>query len=306
MVEQPGSGAERPRVVVGVDGSSQARAALVWAVAAAARREADLLVIATFAVEVYWGDPHLLDERHVRTVRADTETGVRALVDEVLEESGSAPPGVEVVVSAGPPAGVLVDASEGAALVVVGSRGRGAVRSTVLGSVALHCVTHARCPVVVVRPRADGALRPPRVAVGLDGSATSQAALDRAAEEAARAGGEVLAVAAYSPGSYWGDAYQVLVPPPEQLREDAARGAEAMADAARMPGGPVVRTEAVEGAAGDVLVRAAEGADLLVVGSRGRGALRGILLGSVALHCVLHAPCPVLVVHPDRAGASTG
>src|SRR5215207_7327075 len=109
-----------------------------------------------------------------------------------------------------------------------------------------------------------------------------------------------------SPRSYWSDAYQVLVPPPEQLREDAARGAEAMADAARMPGGPVVRTEAAEGAAGDVLVRAAKGADLLVVGSRGRGALRGILLGSVALHCVLHAPSPVLVVHPDRAGASTG
>ena len=98
----------------------------------------------------------------------------------------------------------------------------------------------------------------------------------------------------------------MLVPPPDQLREDAARGAETMAAAARMPGGPVVRTEAVEGAAGEVLVRAGEGADLLVVGSRGRGAVRGILLGSVALHCVLHAPCPVLVVHHDRAGAPTG
>ncbi|HET6394992.1 MAG TPA: universal stress protein, partial [Blastococcus sp.] len=193
-----------------------------------------------------------------------------------------------------------------AALLVVGNRGRGPVRSTVLGSVALHCVTHARCPVVVVHPRSDAGLRPRRVVVGVDGSPVAQSALDRAAEEAARIGGEVLAVAAYSPESYWSDAYEVLVPPTEQLRADAARGAEMMADKVRMPGGPVVRTEVVEGAAGDVLVRVAEGAELLVVGGRGRGTLRGMLLGSVALHCVLHAPCPVMVVHPDRDGASRG
>jgi nucleotide-binding universal stress UspA family protein len=70
----------------------------------------------------------------------------------------------------------------------------------------------------------------------------------------------------------------------------------------RMPGGPTSRVEAVEGPAGDVLVRAAEGAELLVVGGRGRGALRGMLLGSVALHCVLHAPCPVLVLRPSDRG----
>jgi nucleotide-binding universal stress UspA family protein len=219
----------------------------------------------------------------------------------VLGGAGTGPVDVDVVVAAGSPAGVLVDASDGAALLVVGSRGRGPVRSTVLGSVALHCVTHARCPVVVVHPRGDARPGPPRVVVGLDGSPASQAALDRAAEEAARIGGDVLAVAAYSPGSYWSDVYEVLVPPPDQLRADVARGSEAMAAVARMPGGPDIRVEVAEGAAGDVLVRQAEGADLLVVGGRGRGALSGMLLGSVALHCVLHAPCPVMVVRPGRA-----
>jgi nucleotide-binding universal stress UspA family protein len=48
-----------------------------------------------------------------------------------------------------------------------------------------------------------------------------------------------------------------------------------------------------------VLLQRARSADLLVVGSRGRGAFRGLLLGSVALHCAMHAPCPVLVVHPQ-------
>ena len=61
-----------------------------------------------------------------------------------------------------------------------------------------------------------------------------------------------------------------------------------------------VATTAVEGPAGEVLVHAAEGADLLVVGGRGHGAIRGMLLGSVALHCVVHAPGPVMVVRADK------
>ena len=293
-------GADAVRVVVGVDGSPGARAALVWAMADAARRGAAVEVVSAFPVEIYWGDPVLIDERRIEAVRADTEVRVRALVDEVRSEAGGGDVVVDVTVVSGPAAHGLLTAADGADLVVVGSRGRGSVASTVLGSVALHAVTHARCPVVVVHPRAETSASP-RVVVGVDGSDASREALARAVAEAALLDADVTAVAAYTLRSYWSGAYQAAVPPVERLREAVRSQAEDMVKAIGAPA--TVGVLPVEGPAGDRLVRAAEGAELLVVGSRGRGAVRGMLLGSVALHCVIHAPCPVMVVPSGRSGA---
>ena len=291
-------------VVVGVDGSPGSRAALLWAMAYAGRRGAELRVLSAFPVETYWGDPMLMDERRIEAVRSDTEGRVRELADEVRSQSGAASVAVDVMVVPGPAAHGVLAAAEGADLLVVGSRWRGSVRSTVLGSVALHAVTHARCPVVVVHPRLDSGSTAPRVVVGIDGSDGSRQALARAVAEAGRLDAEVTAVAAYTLRSYWSGAYQAVVPPVERLREAVRSDAEAMV--AEVGGGATVRVLPVEGAAGDTLVRAAEGADLLVVGGRGRGAVRGMLLGSVALHCVVNAPCPVMVVPAGRPGAAVG
>jgi nucleotide-binding universal stress UspA family protein len=299
------------RIVVGVDGSPGSRAALVWALDAAAATGDSVQVVATFPVEFYWADPNLMDERRIEAVRADTGARVRALVDEAMADrrtTGDVP--VDVVVAAGRAAEQLVRSAEHADLLVVGSRGRGAVRSTVLGSVALHCVTHARGAVVVVHPRAAAPLRPPRVVVGLDGSDSSGSVLARALLETARIGGELTVVAAYSAATHWSDAYEALVPPVAELREDVRQRADRLvADAlAALPpdGAPAVQVLPVEGAPGEVLVRQAEGAELLVVGGRGHGALRGVLLGSVALNCVIHGPCPVMVVRPGVAAATVG
>lgn len=294
------------RIVVGLDGSPGARDALVWALAAAARSGSDLEVVAAFPVDFYWTDPYLLDTRRIDTIRSDTEARARAFVAEALSDPevaalplASAVP-IEFVVVAGAPADYLVQRSDGAELLVVGSRGRGGVRSTLLGSVALHCSTHARCPVVVVHP----SLRPAsaRVVVGIDDSAVSRAALVRAVEEAARLGCEVEAVVAYQALDYWSDMYAVMAPPLGEAHEQARRRAEGivaevLGDAAEAG----VRVVADRGPAGDVLARQAEGAVLLVVGSRSRSRLEGMLLGSVALHCVVHAHCPVMVVHPEPA-----
>jgi len=290
------------RVVVGVDGSPGGRTALEWAMADAARREARLLVVSAFPVEVYWADPNLIDDRRITAAGADTEARVTALVDAVAAESGGPRVPVDILVLPGPASHHVLAAAEGADLLVVGSRGRGPVKSTVLGSVALHAVTHARFPVVVVHPAARTPAAAARVVVGLDGSDASRVALEWALAEAGRLGAEVTAVAAYSPASYWSDVYEIIIPSPEQLRQDAQRGAEAMVSEAS-PAVPV-RATALEGPAGEVLVAAAEDADLLVAGGRGHGAIRGMLLGSVALHCVVHASGPVVVVPVGRGGAA--
>jgi nucleotide-binding universal stress UspA family protein len=305
-----GAPATDRRVVVGVDGSPGSRAALGWALAAAARKDAVLAVVSAFPVDFYWIDPYLLDQGRIDSVRADTEARARELVEEVrLEPAVAAVPGtstvaVEVIVVPGVPAEHLVQLADGATLLVIGSRGRGAVRSTLLGSVALHCATHATCPVVVVHPVASTAVS--RVVVGLDGSPAARAALRQAVGAAAELGAEVEAVAAHQQPNYWSDAYGVLPESPAEVRNAARRRAEAtvaevLGDGPRVP----VQVVTVEGPAAAALVERADGAALLVVGSRSRSRLPGMVLGSVALHCAVRAPCPVMVVHlQPEAGRS--
>ena len=84
-------------------------------------------------------------------------------------------------------------------------------------------------------------------------------------------------------------------------------GDEVLAERPEQEGGlPAIRTEDHVGPAGAMLIDRARTADLLVVGSRGRGAFRGLLLGSVALHCAMHALCPVMVVHAPRSRTAGG
>ncbi|MGY1616197.1 universal stress protein [Geodermatophilus sp. SYSU D00691] len=294
------------RIVVGIDGSAGARAALAWALAEAARRGAGLEVVSAFPVDFYWADPYLLDTARIDEIRADTEARARAAVEEVRAEVGTADDvDVQVLVVAGPPSGHLVQRSAEADLLVVGSRGRGGVRSTVAGSVALHCAAHARCPVVVVHPGAAAA--PSRVVVGLDGSDHARAALLTAVAQAEPLGARVDAVLAYEAPNYWSDLYAVMAPPPGESREHAQQRGEAvvrdlLGQEALDRG--AVRVVVVEGHPGPVLVREAAGARLLVVGSRSRNQLQGVVLGSAALHCVMHAPCPVMVVHRQPGDAA--
>lgn len=141
---------------------------------------------------------------------------------------------------------------------------------------------------------------PGRIVVGVDGSAHSVAALHWALRQAVLTGAHVDAVAgwhttpmvgAYAPVAY---ADIDLTGP----TGDTARAAVADAVAAT-PGATdlTVNIHVARGYPAMLLLEAAEGADLLVVGSRGHSELTGMLLGSVGLHCASHAPCPVLIVH---------
>jgi nucleotide-binding universal stress UspA family protein len=145
-----------------------------------------------------------------------------------------------------------------------------------------------------------------RVVVGVDGSAGSRAALVHALQDAARRGAAVDVVAAFEPPEYWVSLYGALVIPIAEVREGVRRDTERFVQdvtyelAGRLAGMPPVTVHVVPGGAAAALLRAAEGADLLVVGSRGHGTVGSMLLGSVSLSCALHAPCPVTVVHAVR------
>jgi nucleotide-binding universal stress UspA family protein len=138
-----------------------------------------------------------------------------------------------------------------------------------------------------------------RIVVGVDGSASSQAALAWAVRQAALTGAAVEAVMAWHYPIMIHRAAWALVTAEDEAEVEglvASELSDAIA-AATVPDGPVKVSAAVRtGNAAQVLLAAADGADLLVVGSRGRGGFAGALLGSVSQHCVRHAPCPVVVI----------
>ncbi|HLI53683.1 MAG TPA: universal stress protein [Acidimicrobiales bacterium] len=135
------------------------------------------------------------------------------------------------------------------------------------------------------------------VVVGVDGSESSSAALRWAADEARLRGATLKVVEAWHIPSVGYGAYVAIPEGFEDWAKEAAASleeqlAEVLGDE---PGVTVVR-EVVEGPAAKVILDAAEGAELLVVGSRGRGGFSGLLLGSVSAHVAHHAPCPVTIV----------
>lgn len=139
------------QVVVGVDGSDQSLEALAYASAEAARWGGSLRVVAAFESTGMFGDRYGLPIPVSDQTIADRLTeDTTALVKKALESLAEPPP-TQVVVEVGRASAVLVAESERADLLVVGHRGHGGVTGAVLGSVALHCVSHARCPVTVVR-----------------------------------------------------------------------------------------------------------------------------------------------------------
>ncbi len=133
-----------------------------------------------------------------------------------------------------------------------------------------------------------------RIVVGVDGSEASRAALDWALDEARRRQAQVDVIHAWHAPYSYGYAYlsELSDEPMEQEAKELVESLLKTADTS----GLTVDTIIAHGGSAGVLVEAAKGASLLVVGSRGRGGFTGLLLGSVSQQCVHHAPCPVVVV----------
>lgn len=144
-----------------------------------------------------------------------------------------------------------------------------------------------------------------RIVVGVDGSDSSREALRWAIHQAKLTGAEVDVVTAWRyPSTYgWGPVDDAAA----DLERDAKKTlVEALTEVSGLEPEVPVRPLVAEGHAAEVLLRAAEGADLLVVGSRGHGGFASALVGSVSMYCVSHAHCPVLVLRNGHDTARAG
>ncbi len=143
-----------------------------------------------------------------------------------------------------------------------------------------------------------------RIVVGVDGSAGSLAALAWSVDEALAHDATLVCVVAWEPPVVYGSGFAPVPSlPPDGAYEDAAGTQldEALQRVLADREPPGIERLVVEGPPGEVLLSASEGADLLVVGSRGHGTIVGILLGSVSQHCAHHAHCPVVIIpNPER------
>ncbi|MBO3752185.1 universal stress protein [Streptosporangiaceae bacterium NEAU-GS5] len=281
------------QIVVGVDGSPAALSAVEWAAADAARIDATLKIV--YALD---RSPYEVTRSALAMPDQLTLEGTR-VVAAAAERARERHPWITVTteVREGHPAKVLRDCAMGAAEVVVGSRGLGGFARALLGSVSIHVAGQAACPVVVVR----AGEREPRgeVVVGIDDGPDCEPAIAYAFEQAARRGVPLRAVYA------WRAPVHVYAPEVAYDMDEITTAQHHMAKQKLTPfqeKHPRVQVaEDVRCAHPvDALVDAAEGADLVVVGSHGRGAFGSMLLGSVGHGVLHHTSCPVAVVPADE------
>lgn len=273
---------QNPQIVAGVDDGAAASSGLRWAVAEAGRRSADLHVIRGLSPSGRADSPGS-EESAAATAREELE----ALLDKEARPELS-PERVTAAVVTTDVATELVAAAHDAQLLVLGSTVRHETVAALVGSVARHCTEHAPCPVVLVRPDAplsgDG-----RIIVGLDTSLGGAEALKWAVAEGARRGSAVTAVFAYDEPTGPGG-----VEAKRTAEDELEMSVRSVVGHRELP--VHLDAKVVAGEPGDVLAQSAEGADLLVVGHRRRGAVARALLGSVSRHCARTASCPVVVV----------
>lgn len=272
-----------PRVIVGVDGSEQALAAVRVAAVEAERRKTQLHVVHAFIwPSLHVGVGPVADDMPGTGLRHHAEDLVAEAVTAAREAAPGVPVSTAIIDGAATP--VLLAESNEAALLVLGDRGLGAISGLIIGSVAVHAAAHAHCPVLVVR---DSAPADGPVVVGVDGSAHSQLALGFAFEASSARRAELV------PVLVWPE----RAPDPDGrllLGESLAGWQERFPDV-------VVRPELLRGNPRHALVERAKNAQLVVVGARGRDTFKGLVLGSVSQTLLYHAASPVAVVRASLA-----
>jgi nucleotide-binding universal stress UspA family protein len=288
-------------IIVGVDGSPASDAAVSWAAHDAVMRGVPLtLMHVQDPIARTWSQAKVLEE--VAGWQEAEGRGVLAnaskIAHDIANDTSQITINGELQFSA--PGPTLVDRSEDAELIVVGTDGRGALARGLLGSVSSGLVRHARCPVAVIH---DGEPRMPHptnapVLVGVDGSSASELATEIAFDEASRRHVDLIALHAWSnkelvevPGVDW----------PAVKAEEERHMSEALSGwQERYPDVTVSKLLVCDRPA-RALVETSQSAQLVVLGSHGRGRLAGTLLGSVSNAVVQSVRVPVIVARPVEA-----
>ena len=273
-----------PAVVVGYDGSAMARAALLFAADEAVRRDRPLRVLCA-----HEGDPGLIGVTEAEDLLAEAA----ALVQPVI-------PANRVVLKDphGAANAELIAESAGAELVVVG-RGDLGHLGAVLGSVALDAVSGAACPVVVVSD--DDKPHVPHtgpVVVGVDLAGGAAEPLTEGFAEARLRGRDLVVLHAWQDNI--GDAFPLGLRHEQPPAEIETRLHELVRPFREKEPDIAVTEICRVGSAPHLLLEVGSAASMIVIGARGRGLLRGSLLGSLGQTLTRHAPCPLLIALPRR------
>lgn len=277
---------DRP-VVAGFDGSPSSAAALDAAAVEAVNLGAPLCIVHAYVWPILYATLANVPYNSCEWQPPPTQRAALAATASVLASRHNGLR-VQTQVVAGSGGTVLVGASKQASLLVIGGRGIGGVEGMLAGSVAPYVVCRADCPVMVVRAGQGLSDSAGSVVVGVDGSLSSRQALRYGCEWAQRRGADVEALYAAPPREPGAD--------PQWLGE-WVRAAERDFPQLR------VKSSVVVGEASRVLMTASRSARLVVVGTRNRGEIASLVLGSVGQDLIRRSGCPVLVV---RGSALTG
>jgi nucleotide-binding universal stress UspA family protein len=289
------------RIIVGVDGSEQSQAALGWALGQAELVGADLVLAHTWNPDSY-ATPAMAgvvpDMIQAGALNDEAEELAQAWLDDLVAATvARTTASVSGVLASGSPAGHILDLSAEATMVVVGNRGRGGLRSAVLGSTSQQIAHHAQCPVVVVRDSAAAAAN--QVVVGVDGSPASLVALREAFAQAKLRGASLLMVHAWSTsfagtlgisGQYF-DRVRA-----SEVDEGWALLNQSLAELQATDQSVEIIERLEQGSPAAAIIEASKEAVLTVVGSRGRGGFAGLVLGSVSGSVLAHADSAVMVI----------
>lgn len=290
-------------VVVAVDGSDASKNAVRWAANTAMKRGIPLRLASSYTMPQFLYAEGMVPPKELfEDLQAETLEKIeeaRALAHEVAPEIK-----IGHTVAEGSPIDMLLEMSHDVTMIVMGSRGMGGLSGMVMGSVSASVVSHANCPVVVVRE--DNAVTESTkygpVVVGVDGSEVSQKATEYAFAEAEARGAELVAIHTWMDMQVQASLAGLSAAQAEWSEVEREQGEllnERLAPLVEKYPDVKVKKMIARDRPVRALSDAAEGAQLLVVGSHGRGGFKGMLLGSTSRALLQAAPCPMMVVRPE-------